>query len=164
MSAATAVPKITSEFHRLDDISWYGVAYKVAQMALQPSYGRLYVCFPLKTVFCVCIAVFGAGSIICATSLSSAVFIAGRAIQGTGAAGIFSGALIMCNYVVSKEKLPIFLSIISSMYITASVTGPTVGGVIASSRSTWRFCFWLNLRESPSVEPDPLDEFLEGID
>lgn len=119
----------------------------MAQMALQPSYGRLYMCFPLSTVFCVCVAIFGAGSIICATSPNSIVFITGRAVQGTGAAGVFSGALIICNYMVSKEKLPIFVSIISSMYIVASVMGPTVGGVIASSSLTWRFCFWLNLRK-----------------
>ncbi|KAJ4396390.1 hypothetical protein N0V93_000609 [Gnomoniopsis smithogilvyi] len=130
-------------------------------MALQPSYGRLYMCFPLRTVFCICIAIFGAGSIICATSPNSSVFITGRAVQGTGAAGIFSGALIICNYIVSKEKLPIFVSIISSMYIVASVMGPTVGGVIASSSLTWRFCFWLNLPICASVISMTLFAFVE---
>ena len=144
---ATAIPKITTEFSSLDDISWYGAAYSLCKMAFQPSYGRLCALFPLKIVFYFANALLALGAIVCAVAPSSEVLILGRAIQGLGGAGIFSTILTMCAFVVSKQKMPMFIALISSIYIVASLLGPVIGGVFADSYLTWRFCFWINLRE-----------------
>ncbi|KAH9897413.1 major facilitator superfamily domain-containing protein [Xylariomycetidae sp. FL2044] len=141
----TAIPRITTEFRRLDHVSWYGAAYSLCRMALQPSYGRLGSFFPLKNVFCCANVILVAGSVVCATARSSDIFILGRAIQGCGASGMFSTVLTLCGHTVSRKKLPIYISVLSSMYVFASVVGPVLGGVFAESRLTWRFCFWLNL-------------------
>ena len=37
-----AIPKITSQFHSLDDIGWYTAAYQLASAALQPLSGKIY--------------------------------------------------------------------------------------------------------------------------
>jgi MFS family permease len=87
------------------------------------------------------------GSIICATAHSSGILILGRTIQGCGSAGAFSGGLLLCAYVVPRPKLPIYLALLSSMFMVASCIGPVIGGVFASSSLTWRFCFWINIRE-----------------
>lgn len=115
-------------------------------MALQPTYGRLYSCFNIKHVFCYAIGLFGVGSIVCATAHSSEILILGRAIQGCGSAGAFSGGLLLCAYVVSKQKLPIYLALLSTMFMVASLVGPVIGGIFASTNLTWQFCFWINLR------------------
>jgi MFS family permease len=47
----------------------------------------------VKTVFLSSIALFEIGSAICGAAPSSTAFIIGRAIQGVGAAGIFSGCV-----------------------------------------------------------------------
>lgn len=38
----TAIPKITSDFHSLGDIGWYGSAYSLTSGCLQPLTGKLY--------------------------------------------------------------------------------------------------------------------------
>lgn len=96
------------------------------------------------------------GSIVCATAASSMILIVGRAIQGCGSAGVFSGVLTLCTYVVSKRKLALLNSVIGTMFTVASLVGPVIGGIFAESYLTWRFCFWINLRESISLHPIPM--------
>ncbi|KAF2123087.1 putative major facilitator superfamily transporter [Lophiotrema nucula] len=142
---ATATPKITTELKSLLDLTWYGGAYLLAQIALQPTYGRLYQVFPIKHVFLAALLILEAGSIIGAKAPSSRILIIGRAIQGTGSGGLIAGGLLMITYLVPKPKRPMYLSVIATMYAVAAVIGPILGGIFAESRLTWRFCFWMNL-------------------
>lgn len=43
-----AIPRITSDFHSLTDVGWYGSAYLLANCALQPLAGKLYTHFGSK--------------------------------------------------------------------------------------------------------------------
>lgn len=54
---ATAIPRITSDFQGLDDISWYGSAYLLTEMAFQPTFGRLYSLFDPKVLYLLSIIV-----------------------------------------------------------------------------------------------------------
>ncbi|KAH7132183.1 MFS multidrug transporter-like protein [Dendryphion nanum] len=142
---ATATPKITTEFNSLIDLTWYGGAFLVAQIAMQPTYARLYQAFPIKHVFVTAIVILGVGSVIGARASSSKMLIVGRAIQGTGSGGIIAGGLLMISFLVPKPKRPVFLSVIATMYAVAALVGPVVGGFFAESKLTWRFCFYINL-------------------
>jgi hypothetical protein len=42
---ATAIPKITDQFHSISDIGWYGSAYFLTATSLQPTFGRVYKVF-----------------------------------------------------------------------------------------------------------------------
>lgn len=90
-SIRQAIPKITDDFHSLDDVGWYGSAYLVTSASFQLSFGKLYTFWSVKSVLLVSIAVFEIGSAICGAAPNSTTFIVGRAFQGIGAAGIFSG-------------------------------------------------------------------------
>ncbi|KFY12101.1 hypothetical protein V492_04096 [Pseudogymnoascus sp. VKM F-4246] len=142
----TAIPKITTRFNSLGDVGWYGSAYLLAQMAFQPSFGKIYTYFDLKMTFMTAIAIFEVGSVVCAAAPSSMAFIIGRAVAGFGAAGIFCGSLVIVANTVHMRQRPLFVGIVTSMYGVASVLGPTLGGMMTDSpRLTWRFCFWVNL-------------------
>jgi MFS family permease len=65
---ATAIPHITSDFHSLNDIGWYGSSYLITQMALLPTCGRLYAFYNIKWVYSISLAVFELGSIIAAVA------------------------------------------------------------------------------------------------
>ena len=44
-----AIPKITDQFKSIQDIAWYGSAYFLTSTALQPSYGRIYKVFSVRS-------------------------------------------------------------------------------------------------------------------
>jgi hypothetical protein len=60
-----AVPVITTQFHSLDDISWYSVAYLLAITAFQPAFGNVYKYFPAKRVFGGSVVVFEGTYAVC---------------------------------------------------------------------------------------------------
>ena len=79
---ATAIPKITDEFHSLDQVGWYGAAFFLTVGAFQSTWGKAYKYFALKTTFLVAIAIFELGSLLCGVAQNSVTLIIGRAIAG----------------------------------------------------------------------------------
>jgi hypothetical protein len=138
---ATAIPRITNDFHSLDDVGWYASSYLLTTCAFQLLFGKFYTFFSIKWVFLLAIGIFELGSLICGVAPNSVALILGRAIAGVGSAGIFSGGLIIIAYSVPLEKRPIYTGLIGAMYGIASVAGPLMGGAF-TDHLTWRWCFY----------------------
>lgn len=49
---------MTSDFYKLDDVSWYGNAYLLTEIAFQPTLGRLYSIFDAKILYLISIIVY----------------------------------------------------------------------------------------------------------
>jgi len=60
----------------------------------------------LQIIFTSFLFLFELGSLICAVSISSKMFIIGRAVSGLGAAGIMNGGLTILSACVPLEKRP----------------------------------------------------------
>ncbi|KAF8861348.1 MFS general substrate transporter [Acephala macrosclerotiorum] len=171
---ATAIPRITSDFHNLNDVGWYGSAYLLTEMAFQPTFGRIYTFFDARITYLVSIVIFGVGSIVCAAAPNSSALIIGRAISGAGAAGLLCGSLLIYGRSVPLRKRPLGLTLVTSMYRIAGLIRPTLGSVITDiPRLTWRFpagaitfaiaCKTFNTR-SPRFGHLPLWEKLTKLD
>lgn len=140
----TAIPRISDDFNSLDDVGWYASSYLLTQASFQLLFGRFYTLLGTKRTFLAAISLFELGSLVCGVSPNSIALIIGRAIAGVGAAGIFSGALMILAHSMPLEKRPLYGGMIGGMYGVSSIAGPLLGGAF-TDHVTWRWCFYINL-------------------
>lgn len=136
---ATAIPRITSQFHSLDDVGWYGSAYLLANCSLQPLTGKIYTHCNSKYTFLSFMALFELGSLLCGVAVSSKMLIVGRAVAGMGASGIMNGALTIISASFPMDRRPLITGIVLSFSQIGTILGPLLGGVL-TQYTTWRWC------------------------
>ncbi|KAM0424571.1 hypothetical protein ACHAPT_010290 [Fusarium lateritium] len=122
---ATAIPRITDQFHALQDVGWYGSSYLLTKCAFQLPFGKLFRFFSLKWTFLAALLIFEIGSVLCAAAQSSDMLIVGRTIAGIGCAGISSGGLIIIANITPMEKRATYQSLYGGIFGIASVWGGT---------------------------------------
>ncbi|KAJ5369331.1 Sucrose symporter plant [Penicillium cataractarum] len=141
---AVAIPRISDDFHALNDVGWYASSYLLTTCSFQLLYGKFYTLFQVKWVYLMALFIFELGSLICGVAPNSTTLIIGRAIAGLGSAGMWTGALVTLAHTVELEKRPVFFSTLGGMYGLASVAGPLLGGAF-TDHASWRWCFYINL-------------------
>ena len=141
---ATALPQIVTDLHSFEQLSWVVSAFLVAATVTVPLYGRLSDIYGRRRMFVVSISIFLLGSALCGAAQSMGQLVAFRALQGIGAGGLLPLAQAAIADLFSPRERGRYQGYIGSMWATAAVAGPLLGGSLTDAAS-WRWIFFVNL-------------------
>ncbi len=149
---APALSAIQSGLHvtpRL--VTWTITAYTLVLVVSQPLVAKLSDLYGRRWIYCACVTLFGAGSLLCALSHGFAPFIVGRSVQAVGAGGVLPVASAVVADVFPEERRGAALGIIGSVFGLAFLLGPIIGAVLTAGlriggvTTDWHGLFVVNL-------------------
>ncbi len=125
-------------------LGWVNLAFLLTAAALSIPFGRLGDIYGRKRIYITGISVFSLSSVLIAVAPFGTIAVAGRALQGVGAAMIFATGMALLISVFPPESRGRVLGInVAAVYFGLS-SGPFAGGIITEFLG-WRYLFWLNL-------------------
>jgi EmrB/QacA subfamily drug resistance transporter len=141
---ALALPSIHKDLGATSaGLQWVMNGYLLVIAVFVVTAGRLGDMFGRKRMFLVGMAVFAIGSILAGAADDELTLIAGRVLQGIGAAAILPLSLaIVCN-AFPLDEVPRALGIWAGISALALGIGPFAGGLVVEL--DWRTIFWINL-------------------
>ncbi|KAH8813029.1 MFS multidrug transporter-like protein [Xylogone sp. PMI_703] len=140
----TALPTISEHFHSTAGYTWIGSAYLLASAASTPSWGKISDIWGRKPILLFAAVVFLLGSTLAATSVSIAMLITARAVQGIGGGGLIVLVNICISDLFSMRNRSKYYGIVGMVWAFASAIGPILGGLF-TQKVSWRWCFYINL-------------------
>jgi len=140
-----ALPTIGSEFS-MDAVSlgWVATAYLLASAVFLVPFGRLADIHGRKKIFSLGLFVFTTASLAMVVSVSPAMIIGLRVVQGMGAALIFGTAVAILTSVTPHKERGKALGIYTTAVYLGLSMGPFIGGFLTSTFG-WRSIFLVNV-------------------
>lgn len=142
-----ALPAIQAEFALSPrQLPWIFSIYVLMQMISTPLMAKLSDFYGRRAIYLCDVAMFAVGSLVVAASHGSGAWLlllAGRAIQGFGAGGIFPVASAVIGDTFPPEKRGGALGMIGAVFGLAFLIGPVIGGLLLGFG--WHWLFLVNL-------------------
>ena len=141
---APVIPAMGAALGDAAYISWIVSAYFLTSTATTPLYGKIADIKGRRPTLFAAVAIFVAGSLVCAMAGSMWTLIAGRAMQGLGGGGLMALAQTVIGDLYPPRERGRISGYIAATWAIASIAGPVLGGIITEQLS-WTVIFWLNL-------------------
>src|SRR5438876_1291753 len=140
-----ALPALQADLHAtITDVQWVIEAYALFLGALILVGGSMGDQFGRKRVFLFGVVFFTVASVACGVATSPGMLIAGRALQGIGAAFLMPGSLAIISATFNDAARGRAIGTWSGFSAMTSAIGPVAGGWLIEHVS-WRAVFFLNV-------------------
>jgi EmrB/QacA subfamily drug resistance transporter len=140
-----ALPALQADLHAtITDVQWVVEAYALFLGALILVGGSMGDQLGRKRVFLFGTVFFTASSVLCGVATSPRVLIAGRALQGIGAAFLVPGSLAIISATFDDAERGRAIGTWSGFSAITTAIGPVIGGWLIEHVS-WRAAFFINL-------------------
>jgi EmrB/QacA subfamily drug resistance transporter len=142
---ATALPTMARAFHA-DPVHMNVAltAYLFAVALFVPASGWMADRFGTRQVFCVAIAIFTLGSVLCGAAQSLPFLVAARVLQGIGGAAMLPVGRLILLRTVPKVRLVAAMAWVTMPALIGPVIGPPLGGFLVQY-ANWRWIFFINV-------------------
>jgi EmrB/QacA subfamily drug resistance transporter len=125
-------------------LAWVITGYSIVFGSLLVTAGRTADRLGSRRMFFSGLAVFSLGSALCGLAPSAALLIAGRFIQGAGAAAMLPASLALLLGAFPTERRSQVVALWGGAGALAVATGPSLGAGFISAGG-WRLVFYVNL-------------------
>jgi MFS family permease len=151
-------------------LQWVLSSYALVLAALLLAGGALADRYGRRRLFLLGLVVLGAGSLVCAVAPTAAALVAGRVVQGVGAAALFPAGLALIGAEFTGPARARAIGVWGATIAGAIALGPLLGGLLVQL-SGWRALFAAvavlaapallvglrHLRESRAATVHPID-------
>ncbi|WP_413791036.1 MULTISPECIES: MFS transporter [unclassified Pseudomonas] len=143
--AAVALPTLAQVLGAsFQQVQWVVLAYLLAMTTLIVSVGRLGDLMGRRKLLLAGIALFTLASLLCGLAPSLWLLIAGRALQGLGAAIMMTLTLALVGETVAQEKTGGAMGLLATLSAVGTALGPSFGGLLISGFG-WQALFLVNI-------------------
>jgi MFS family permease len=140
-----ALPTLALALHAsTGQLQWFIDAYSLVLAAALLPAGLLGDRYGRKRVLILALAVFGAGSLVCAYAPSPGVLVAARALLGLGAAFLIPLSLSVLPVLFTDAERPRAIAVVMVGTMLAYPLGPILGGWLLT-RYWWGSVFLINV-------------------
>ncbi len=125
-------------------LAWVITGYSIVFASLLVTAGRSADRIGRRRVFFAGLAVFSLGSALCGLAPSVDLLVAGRLVQGAGAAAMLPASLGLLLGAFPTERRSQVVAMWGGVGALAVATGPSLGAALISAGG-WRWAFYVNL-------------------
>jgi len=137
----TTQSRITPDLDAYDKTSWFTSAYLIPMSALSPLNGKLSSVFSPRICIFASTIILAIGAVLSSQAKTFEGFVAGRAITGMGASGIFTISIIIVLELTGSKRRGIAIGLLNSGYTVGVAVGATAAGALLPVIG-WRALFW----------------------
>lgn len=141
-----ALPTFQTELgvENYSTVAWTVTAYTLALAAVIPLTGWAADRFGTKRLYMLALALFTAGSVLCAAAWNIETLIGFRVLQGLGGGMLMPLGMTIMTKAAGPERMGRLMAILGVPILLGPILGPILGGFLIDNAS-WHWIFLINL-------------------